>query len=120
MVQGCAGLGLMCYVSVKLTAVMGIMFPPVAVAAFFYGRNIRNLSRKIQRALGSLTKTAEERLGNVRTSQSFAGEILEVSRYNKQVRRIYGLGRREAVLSANFYSSVRLYGRLEWDLANSV
>ncbi|TGZ80912.1 hypothetical protein EX30DRAFT_341238 [Ascodesmis nigricans] len=112
LVQGCAGLGLMCYVSVKLTAVMGLMFPPVAVAAFFYGRNIRNVSRKIQRALGSLTKTAEERLGNVRTSQSFAGEILEVQRYNKHVRRIYGLGRREAVLSANFYSSTGLLGNL--------
>lgn len=106
LVTGAAGLGLMGYVSIQLTSVMAFMFPPIAVAAFFYGRNIRNLSRKIQRSLGTLTKIAEERLSNVRTSQSFAGEILEVSRYNKGVRRIYNLGRKEAIATATFFSSV--------------
>lgn len=107
LVQGTAGLGLMAYVSFHLTSVMFFMFPPIAVGAFFYGRNIRNLSRMIQRSLGSLTKVAEERLSNVRTSQAFAGEILEVNRYNKGVRRIYNLGRREAIASATFFGSVR-------------
>ncbi|KAI5779739.1 P-loop containing nucleoside triphosphate hydrolase protein [Geopyxis carbonaria] len=112
LVTGTAGLGLMAYVSIKLTSVMAFMFPPIAVAAFFYGRTIRNLSRKIQRALGSLTKVAEERLSNVRTSQAFAGEILEVGRYNKGVRRIYGLGRREALISATFFSTTGLIGNM--------
>lgn len=106
LVTGGAGLGLMTYVSLKLTAVMTIMFPPIAIGAFFYGRSIRNLSRKIQRNVGTLTKIAEERLGNVRTSQAFAGEILEVRRYNHQVRKIFGLGKREALISATFFSSV--------------
>jgi putative ABC transport system ATP-binding protein len=110
LVTGTAGIGLMAYVSFKLTSVMAFMFPPIAIAAFFYGRTIRNISRKTQRALGSLTKIAEERLGNVRTSQAFAGEILEVARYNKGVRKIYSLGRREAFVSATFFSSVRIRG----------
>ncbi|KAK5143413.1 multidrug-resistance transporter mdr2, partial [Oleoguttula sp. CCFEE 6159] len=76
-VSGAAGLTLMGYVSLKLTGILALMFPPVAVGAFFYGRAIRNLSRQIQKNLGSLTKIAEERLGNVRTSQAFAGEIQE-------------------------------------------
>jgi len=106
LVSGGAGFGLMAYVSVKLTGILTLMFPPVAIGAFFYGRAIRNLSRKIQRNLGTLTKIAEERLGNVRTSQAFAGEILEVSRYNHQVKKIFGLGKKEALISATFFSTV--------------
>ena len=112
LVSGAAGLGLMAYVSLKLTGILTIMFPPVAIGAFFYGKAIRNLSRKIQRNLGTLTKIAEERLGNVRTSQAFAGEILEVGRYNKQVRKIFHLGKREALISATFFSTSGLMGNM--------
>lgn len=83
------------------------MFPPIAVIAFVYGRSIRTLSRKIQRNLGTLSKIAEERLSNVRTSQAFAGEVLEVHRYSTQVRKIFELGKREALISATFFSTVR-------------
>ncbi|KAL9627878.1 MAG: hypothetical protein Q9204_006270, partial [Flavoplaca sp. TL-2023a] len=112
LVSGGAGLGLMAYVSLKLTSILALMFPPVAIGAFFYGRVIRNLSRKIQKNLGTLTKIAEERLGNVRTSQAFAGEILEVNRYNKQVRKIFDLGKREAWISATFFSTTGLMGNM--------
>ena len=105
-VSGGAGFGLMAYVSLKLTGVLTLMFPPVALGAFFYGKAIRNLSRKIQRNLGSLTKIAEERLGNVRTSQAFAGEVSEVARYSKQTKKIFELGKREALVSATFFSTV--------------
>ncbi|KAI9889561.1 MAG: ATP-binding cassette permease mdl1 [Vezdaea aestivalis] len=111
-VSGGAGLGLMAYVSLKLTGILALMFPPVALGAFFYGKVIRNLSRKIQKNLGTLTKIAEERLGNVRTSQSFAGENLEVGRYNKQVKRIFALGKREALVSATFFSSTGFAGNM--------
>ncbi|KAL8910286.1 MAG: hypothetical protein Q9171_004409 [Xanthocarpia ochracea] len=112
LVSGGAGLGLMAYVSLKLTSILALMFPPVAIGAFFYGRVIRNLSRKIQKNLGTLTKIAEERLGNVRTSQAFAGEILEVARYNKRVRKIFELGKREAWISATFFSTTGLMGNM--------
>jgi putative ABC transport system ATP-binding protein len=112
LVSGGAGFGLMAYVSLKLTGILCLLFPPVAVGAFFYGRAIRNLSRKIQNNLGTLTKIAEERLGNVRTSQAFAGELLEVHRYNKQVRKIFELGKRESFISATFFSSSGLAGNM--------
>ncbi|KAL8964010.1 MAG: hypothetical protein Q9183_004775, partial [Haloplaca sp. 2 TL-2023] len=112
LVSGGAGIGLMAFVSLKLTSILTLMFPPVALGAFFYGKMIRNLSRKIQRNLGTLTKIAEERLGNVRTSQAFAGEILEVSRYNKQVRKIFDLGKKEALISATFFSSTGFAGNM--------
>lgn len=112
LVSGGAGFGLMAYVSIKLTGILSLMFPPVAIGAIFYGRAIRNLSRRIQKSLGSLTKIAEERLGNVRTSQAFAGEVLEVGRYNTQVRKIFELGKREAIISATFFSSTGLMGNM--------
>jgi len=104
-ISGVAGFVLMGYVSLKLTGVLALMFPPVAIGAFFYGRAIRNLSRRIQKNLGTLTKIAEERISNVRTSQAFAAEIQEVGRYNRQVRRIFELGKKEASLSAVFFGA---------------
>ena len=106
LVSGGAGLTLMAYVSIKLTSVLAICFPPVAIGTVLFGRAMRDLSRKIQKNLGTLTKIAEERLGNVRTSQAFAGEILEVARYNKQIKKIFALGKREAFITATYFSSV--------------
>ncbi|KAI9047994.1 hypothetical protein LZ554_007792 [Drepanopeziza brunnea f. sp. 'monogermtubi'] len=111
-VSGGAGFAAMAWVSLKLTSILCLMFPPVAIGAFFYGRAIRNLSRKIQRNLGTLTKIAEERLGNVRTSQAFAGEIQEVGRYNHQIKKIFALGKREAIISATFFSSSGFLGNM--------
>lgn len=105
-VSGAAGFGLMAYTSLKLSGILAVLLPPIGLMAFFYGRAIRNLSRQIQKNLGSLTKIAEERLGNVKTSQSFAGEILEVNRYNKQVRKMFETGKKESFISAAFFSSV--------------
>ncbi|CAK7563722.1 MAG: ATP-binding cassette permease mdl1 [Sporothrix epigloea] len=104
-VSGSAGLAAMLWLSPKLSSILLIMFPPIAVGAVLYGRVIRNISRRIQRNLGTLTKIAEERLGNIRTSQAFAGEIQEVSRYNKQVRKIFSLGRRESLISATYFGA---------------
>nr|POF22186.1 atp-dependent permease mdl1, mitochondrial [Quercus suber] len=112
LVSATAGLAMMTWVSIKLTGVLAIFIPPVAFGAFFYGRTIRNLSRKIQKNLGTLTKIAEERLGNVRTSQAFAGELQEVHRYNNQVRNIFTLGKREAFISATFFSTSGFFGNM--------
>ncbi|KAL4803714.1 P-loop containing nucleoside triphosphate hydrolase protein [Aspergillus unguis] len=111
-VSGAAGFGMMAYVSLKLSSILALLLPPIGIGAIFYGRAIRNLSRKIQRNLGTLTKIAEERLGNVKTSQSFAGEVIEVNRYNTQVRKIFELGKKESLISATFFSSTGLMGNL--------
>lgn len=111
-VAGAAGFAMMGWVSLKLTGILALIGPPVAIVAFFSGRSLRNLSRKIQKNLGTLTKIAEERLGNVRTSQAFAGEVQEASRYNRQIKRIFTLGKKEAMVAASFYGSTGLMGNL--------
>ncbi|KAH3962610.1 hypothetical protein HBI04_019530 [Parastagonospora nodorum] len=112
LVSGAAGFVMMGYVSIKLTGILALIGPPVAIVAFFSGRALRNLSRKIQKNLGTLTKIAEERLGNVRTSQAFAGEVQEAARYNRQIKRIFSLGKKEAMVAASFYGSTGLMGNL--------
>lgn len=112
MVSGAGGFVAMAWISPKLCGILLLMFPPVALGAFFYGRAIRNISRKIQKSLGNLTKIAEERLGNIKTSQAFAGEVQEVARYNTQIRKIFALGRRESLIAATFFGSTGWAGNM--------
>ena len=111
-VAGAAGFAMMGWVSLKLTGILAIIGPPVAICAFVAGRQLRNLSRKIQKNLGTLTKVAEERLGNVRTAQAFAGEVQEAGRYNRQIKRIFALGKKEAIVAATFFGTTGLMGNL--------
>lgn len=110
--SGGAGFAIMIWTSPQLTGLLLLMFPPVAVGAFFYGRVIRNISRSIQKNLGTLTKIAEERLGNIKTSQAFVGEVQEIGRYNKQIRKIFALGRRESLVAATFFATTGWAGNM--------
>ncbi|KAL2152412.1 hypothetical protein VTH82DRAFT_5596 [Thermothelomyces myriococcoides] len=112
LVSGTAGFVMMTWLSPKLTSVILVMVPPMAIGAFLYGRSIRQLSRQIQKNLGTMTKIAEERLGNVKTSQAFAGEIQEIHRYSNQVRKVFSLGRREAFISGTFFASTSWGGNM--------
>lgn len=112
LVSGAAGFAAMAWLSPKLTSIILIMVPPIALGAVFYGRTIRNVSRQIQKNVGSLMKIAEERLGNVKTSQAFCGEIQEIHRYNRQVRKIFALGRRESIISGTFFASTSWAGNM--------
>lgn len=112
LVSGAGGFVAMAWISPKLCGILLLMFPPVALGAFFYGRAIRNVSRKIQKGLGGLTRIAEERLGNIKTSQAFAGEIQEVSRYNHQIRKIFALGKKESMIAATFFGSTGWAGNM--------
>lgn len=110
--SGGAGFCAMVWLSPHLTGLLLIVLPPVAVGAFFYGRAIRNISKGIQKNLGTLTKIAEERLGNVKTSQAFVGEVQEIRRYNKQVRKIFSLGRKESTVAATFFATTGWAGNM--------
>ena len=110
-VSGVAGLGMMVYVSPSLTGVMMLLIPPVGIMGIVYGRFIKDLSRKQQKALGELTKVSEERLGAIRTTQAFSGEILEVRRYNAKIRDLFQLGYKEAKAQAMFFSVSGLSGK---------
>ena len=100
-----AGFAIMVSTSPKLTGLLLLIFPPVAIGTVIYGLAIRNVSKLIQKNLGILTKVVEERLGNIKTCQAFVGEIREVRRYNNQIRSIFTLGRKESLINATFLAS---------------
>ncbi|KAM7208799.1 P-loop containing nucleoside triphosphate hydrolase protein [Naviculisporaceae sp. PSN 640] len=112
LVSGAAGFVAMAWLSPKLTSIILVMVPPIALGAFFYGRAIRNLSRGIQKNVGTLMKIAEERLGNIKTSQAFVGEVQEMHRYSAQVRKIFALGRKDALISGTFFASTSWAGNM--------
>ncbi|KAH8652471.1 hypothetical protein BX600DRAFT_387140 [Xylariales sp. PMI_506] len=112
LISGFAGLSAMAWISPGLTTVIFFTGPFLATAAFVYARFIRKISRDIQKNIGTLSRIAEERLGNVKTSQAFAGEIQEVRRYNNQVREIFSLGKKESIYSAAFFGSTGWMGNM--------
>ncbi|KAI0124349.1 ATP-dependent permease MDL2 [Xylariales sp. AK1849] len=111
-ISGIAGMVAMAWISPGLTTVILYTAPFLGTAAFVYARFIRNISKQIQKNLGTLTRIAEERLGNVKTSQAFTGEIQEVHRYNKQIRQIFDLGKKESKYSALFFGTTGWMGNM--------
>lgn len=112
LVNSISGLALMAWISPSLTAIIVVAAPFIGSASFVYSRIIRKLSRKMQQNLGTLTKIAEERLGNVKTSQAFAGEAQEVRRYNKQVRKVFELGKKQSIYDATYFSGTSWMGNM--------
>ena len=96
------GLGLLLWTSPRLTLMMLLVVPPVALTAVSYGRRVRKLSREVQDALARSNEVAEESLSGVRTVRSFAAEGREVTRYRNAVSEALGLARKRAYMSATF------------------
>lgn len=109
-----AGLSIMVWTSAKLTMMMLIILPPIGIASLVYGRFIEKMSKRVQKNLGVLTKIAEERLGNVKTSQAFVGERQEVRRYNQQIRKVFALRKREGIVTSTFMSSTLWAGNISF------
>ncbi|KAJ2458563.1 ATP-binding cassette permease mdl1 [Coemansia sp. RSA 2424] len=111
-ISAVAGLGMMLYMSPKLTGIMLGIVPPIAIWAVVYGKFIKRLSKQTQEAVGDLTKVSEERISNVRTVQAFSRQSQEVARYDVEVQRIFNLAKREAVASGLFFGGNGLAGNL--------
>ncbi|ORX72634.1 hypothetical protein DL89DRAFT_277340 [Linderina pennispora] len=111
-ISAVVGIGMMLYVSPKLTGIMLGIVPPVALWAVIYGKYIKKLSKKTQEAVGDLTKVSEERISNVRTVQAFSRESQEVERYDIEVQKIFGLAKKEAMASSLFFGGNGLAGNL--------
>ena len=96
------GLSLLFWTSPRLTLMMLLVVPPVALTAVSYGRRVRKLSREVQDALARSNEVAEESLSGVRTVRSFAAESREVGRYKAAVADALKLARKRAYMSATF------------------
>lgn len=106
------GVSMMAYTSLKLTSAIIIIIPPVLLGTWWYGRKIRQLSRSFQEALGNMTKVSEERLSNVKVSQSFAAESQEIGLYTSKIRGVLAIALKDAQATASFQASMHLIGNL--------
>ncbi|GAA6051924.1 hypothetical protein JCM3770_006579 [Rhodotorula araucariae] len=110
-VTATVGIGAMLYISTKVTAVMLLIVPPISVAAVFYGRFLKKLSRRTQKAVGEMVAVSEERLGAIRTVQAFnAVEPIETDRFKDKVNRVFELAKTEAWASGLFFGGTGFAG----------
>lgn len=75
------GVGLLFFYSVQLTLVMLVSLPVMMLAAFFFGRFIRTLSKKTQSELAKSQTVVEESLSGIQTVKAYANERFETLKY---------------------------------------
>lgn len=75
------GVGYILFTNAKLGLVMISTFPVTVGLAFFFGRYVKQLSRKTQDALASANIVVEETFQGIQTVKAFTGELIESIRY---------------------------------------
>jgi ATP-binding cassette, subfamily B, bacterial len=72
----------------KLTIFMLLTFPVLVLAALFFGKFIRKLSKKTQDQLAGSNVIVEETLQSIAVVKSFTNEMFEVLRYKKSLNEV--------------------------------
>ncbi len=81
--QVVGGFGFMFYTSWKLSAMMLLLIPPVALSAGLFGKRIKKFSKEFQSTIAQASIVAEETISGVRIVKSFVQENFETLRYRK-------------------------------------
>lgn len=100
--SGVGGIGLLLYTSPKLTLLMLLIVPPVALGAVYFGRKIRKLSREAQDTLAKANEVAEETISGIRTVRAFAREDREKQRYHQAIEESFVVARKRALAGGIF------------------
>lgn len=79
--QVVGGFAFMFYTSWRLSSLMLVLIPPIALSTAFFGKRIKKWSKEFQNALADSSIVAEETLSGLRTVKSFVQEKHEVGRY---------------------------------------
>lgn len=82
------GIIFLAYITPKLSLIMLGTFPFVVIGAIFFGRFIRSLSKKRQKALADTNVIMNETVTNIRSVKSFTNEEFESKRYNSAIQNV--------------------------------
>lgn len=93
-------------VSSKLTLFMLLTFPILVIAALFFGRFIRTLSKKAQDNLADTNTIVDETFQSITVVKGFSNEWLEVSRYNKALRKVVQTAMQAVIYRGVFVSFI--------------
>lgn len=92
----------------KLTLFMLATFPVVILAAMFFGRRIRKLSKATQDELAKTNVIVEETLQSISSVKSFTSELFELARYKKTLNNSIDLAIKGSVYRGAFFSFIIL------------
>lgn len=90
------GVGIIYYISWKLTLFMLLTFPIIVIAGFVFGKYIRVLSRKVQEKLAEANTVVEETLQSISIVKGFTNETLESNRYKLTMTDVISLSLKAA------------------------
>ncbi|ELU04240.1 hypothetical protein CAPTEDRAFT_149755 [Capitella teleta] len=110
--QAAGGIGMMVYMSPKLTMVAMCIVPPVFILSRYYGRYLQKITKNVQDSLADATQVAEERLANMRTVRAFVQEKKEKAAYENKINDVLSLSQKEALARSIFWSSTGLSGNI--------
>ena len=102
------GIAALVWLSPKLSLIMLSIIPAVAIAAVFFGRYIRKLSKKTQDAAAQSNNILEEALQGIQNVKAFTNEFFEIARFSKAVTEIKTLAIRGSVWRGLFVSFIIL------------
>ncbi len=101
-----SGILILAYLTPRLSLIMLVTFPVVVVAAMFFGRYIRKLSKERQAKLADSAIIVNETFQNFNVVKSFANEVFESLRYGKSVDGVVKISMRFAKIRGVFFAFV--------------
>ena len=100
------GIGLIFYISPKLTGVMLSVVPLLVVIALVFGKYIRKSSRLAQDRLAESSIIVQESLQGIATVKAFTGEGYEAQRYTRSIDAVVALAIKNGVTRGVFASTM--------------
>lgn len=85
------GIGLILFISIKLTLVMLSVIPVIVIIAVLFGRRIRKLSRQSQDQLADSNIIVQETLQGITNVKAFSNELFEMKRYGRSLEKMVEL-----------------------------
>jgi len=100
------GIGLILYISPKLTGIMLSVVPVVIAIAIIFGRFIRSSSRLTQDRLADSSIIVQESLQGIATVKSFTNEGYEANKYKRSINAVVALAVKNGVMRGMFASTM--------------
>jgi ABC transporter fused permease/ATP-binding protein len=98
------GIGLILFISPRLTLVMLSVIPVVVIFAVIFGKYIRRLSRDAQDRLADSNTIVQESLQGIANVKAFSNEWFEIGRYEKSLQQVVALSVRNGKVRGLFIS----------------
>ncbi|MEL6943662.1 MAG: ABC transporter transmembrane domain-containing protein, partial [Bacteroidota bacterium] len=93
----------------ELSLIMLLTFPVVLVAAMFFGRFIRKMSKERQEELANSNIILSETIEGIRVVKAFTNEVFESIRYGKSINSVVKISLRYANFRALFASFIVIF-----------